>query len=158
MHSTGDISMTGADKRWWDYRELFNSREVRYRTMLVFAMVSFEIPAPNRRSLKRFRLSLDNGRGTALFHTTILRCYRVLESQTITLDFSTTVARTSSHLAEPSSALSSRISGDVAHNCLSALVSLSAYSASLQPLTLPMSIPVQTAHSSRSLPPRPKPR
>ena len=36
-----DISVTGSDKRWWDYRELFNSREVRYRTMLVVAMAFF---------------------------------------------------------------------------------------------------------------------
>lgn len=33
-----DISITGSDKRWWDYRELFNSKEVRYRSMLVVAM------------------------------------------------------------------------------------------------------------------------
>jgi hypothetical protein len=33
-----DISNTGADKRWWDYRELFNSRETRYRSMLVILM------------------------------------------------------------------------------------------------------------------------
>ncbi|KAL7779223.1 hypothetical protein CFE70_008726 [Pyrenophora teres f. teres 0-1] len=36
-----DISVTGSDKRWWDYRELFNSREARYRTMLVVAMAFF---------------------------------------------------------------------------------------------------------------------
>ncbi|KAI9849668.1 MAG: hypothetical protein M1837_002793 [Sclerophora amabilis] len=36
-----DISITGADKRWWDYRELFNSREVRYRSMLVISMGFF---------------------------------------------------------------------------------------------------------------------
>lgn len=36
-----DISVTGSDKRWWDYRELFNSRDVRYRTMLVIAMAFF---------------------------------------------------------------------------------------------------------------------
>ena len=36
-----DISMTGSDKRWWDYRELFNSREVRYRTLLVLCMGFF---------------------------------------------------------------------------------------------------------------------
>ncbi len=33
-----DISITGSDKRWWDYRDLFNSKEVRYRSMLVIAM------------------------------------------------------------------------------------------------------------------------
>lgn len=33
-----DISNTGSDKRWWDYRELFNSRETRYRSMLVIFM------------------------------------------------------------------------------------------------------------------------
>ena len=36
-----DISVTGSDKRWWDYRELFNSREARYRTMLVLSMGFF---------------------------------------------------------------------------------------------------------------------
>ncbi|GES63208.1 MFS lactose permease [Aspergillus terreus] len=36
-----DISNVGADKRWWDYRELFNSREVRYRSMLVMFMAFF---------------------------------------------------------------------------------------------------------------------
>ena len=36
-----DISITGADKRWWDYRELFSSSEVRYRTMLVMAVGFF---------------------------------------------------------------------------------------------------------------------
>ncbi|KAF4251152.1 hypothetical protein KXV22_004442 [Aspergillus fumigatus] len=36
-----DISNTGADKRWWDYRELFNSRETRYRSMLVILMAFF---------------------------------------------------------------------------------------------------------------------
>lgn len=33
-----DISTTGSDKRWWDYRELFNSPEVRYRSMIVVAV------------------------------------------------------------------------------------------------------------------------
>lgn len=36
-----DISTTGSDKRWWDYSELFNTREARYRTMLVLAMAFF---------------------------------------------------------------------------------------------------------------------
>lgn len=36
-----DISLTGSDKRWWDYRELLNSPEVRYRSMLVIAMAFF---------------------------------------------------------------------------------------------------------------------
>lgn len=33
-----DISKTGSDKRWWDYSELFNTRETRYRSMMVFFM------------------------------------------------------------------------------------------------------------------------
>ena len=33
---TQEISMTGSDKRWWDYRELFDTREARYRSMVVF--------------------------------------------------------------------------------------------------------------------------
>lgn len=36
-----DISVTGSDKRWWDYRELFNSHETRYRTGLALAMGFF---------------------------------------------------------------------------------------------------------------------
>ncbi|MCJ1243130.1 hypothetical protein MMC30_000327 [Trapelia coarctata] len=36
-----DISVTGSDKRWWDYRELFNTPEVRYRTILVLAIGFF---------------------------------------------------------------------------------------------------------------------
>jgi len=36
-----DIKITGSDKRWWDYRELFNTRETRYRSMLVIAMAFF---------------------------------------------------------------------------------------------------------------------
>jgi hypothetical protein len=36
-----DISVTGSDKRWWDYRELFNSRDSLYRTMLVVSMAFF---------------------------------------------------------------------------------------------------------------------
>ncbi|MCJ1438763.1 hypothetical protein MMC27_008153 [Xylographa pallens] len=36
-----DTSVTGFDKRWWDYRELFNSLEIRYRTMLVLAIGFF---------------------------------------------------------------------------------------------------------------------
>ncbi|EAW08924.1 putative MFS lactose permease [Aspergillus clavatus NRRL 1] len=36
-----DISNIGSDKRWWDYRELFNTREVRYRSMLVMLMAFF---------------------------------------------------------------------------------------------------------------------
>jgi Sugar (and other) transporter len=33
-----EIKENGADKRWWDYQELFNSRETRYRSMLVLFM------------------------------------------------------------------------------------------------------------------------
>lgn len=36
-----DISPNGADKRWWDYRELVNTPEVRYRSLLVLAMAFF---------------------------------------------------------------------------------------------------------------------
>ncbi|KAI9756837.1 MAG: hypothetical protein M4579_003673 [Chaenotheca gracillima] len=36
-----DISSTGSDKRWWDYSQLFNNREVRYRSMLVISMGIF---------------------------------------------------------------------------------------------------------------------
>ncbi|KAK2806329.1 hypothetical protein FQN51_007371 [Onygenales sp. PD_10] len=36
-----DISKTGSDKRWWDYRQLYNSREVRYRSMLVVMTAFF---------------------------------------------------------------------------------------------------------------------
>ena len=30
-----EISKSGSDKRWWDYRELYNTHEARYRSMLV---------------------------------------------------------------------------------------------------------------------------
>ena len=33
-----DISTAGSDKRWWDFRELFNTREARYRFFQAFAM------------------------------------------------------------------------------------------------------------------------
>jgi Sugar (and other) transporter len=33
-----EITQNGADKRWWDYQELFNTRETRYRSMLVLFM------------------------------------------------------------------------------------------------------------------------
>jgi hypothetical protein len=33
-----DISRTGSDKRWWDYRQLWNSREARWRSMLVISI------------------------------------------------------------------------------------------------------------------------
>jgi MFS family permease len=36
-----EISLTGADKRWWDYRGLFNSRESRYRTALTVGISFF---------------------------------------------------------------------------------------------------------------------
>ncbi|KAF2141946.1 uncharacterized protein K452DRAFT_326536 [Aplosporella prunicola CBS 121167] len=36
-----DISVTGADKRWWDYRELVNSAEVRYRSFIVVTFAFF---------------------------------------------------------------------------------------------------------------------
>jgi hypothetical protein len=36
-----DISITGSDKRWWDYSGLFNTPENRYRSMLVIIMGAF---------------------------------------------------------------------------------------------------------------------
>jgi hypothetical protein len=36
-----EISVTGSDKRWWDYGELISTRETRYRTALVIAMAFF---------------------------------------------------------------------------------------------------------------------
>ena len=33
-----DISRTGSDKRWWDYRQLWNSKEARYRSMLAISI------------------------------------------------------------------------------------------------------------------------
>jgi len=35
------ISTTGTDKRWWDYRGLFNSKAARYRTFLVLSIGFF---------------------------------------------------------------------------------------------------------------------
>lgn len=36
-----EISITGTDKRWWDYRGLFDSRESRYRTALTIGISFF---------------------------------------------------------------------------------------------------------------------
>ncbi|OSD05262.1 general substrate transporter [Trametes coccinea BRFM310] len=35
------ISAHGSDKRWWDFRELFNSRSARYRTFLISCIAFF---------------------------------------------------------------------------------------------------------------------
>ncbi|KDQ50703.1 hypothetical protein JAAARDRAFT_141556 [Jaapia argillacea MUCL 33604] len=35
------ISASGSDKRWWDFRELFNSRSARYRTFLISCIAFF---------------------------------------------------------------------------------------------------------------------
>ena len=35
------IELEGSDKRWWDYRGLFNSRQARYRTFLVTCIAWF---------------------------------------------------------------------------------------------------------------------
>jgi len=41
------ISTTGSDKRWWDFRDLFNTRAARYRTLLVVCVAWFsEIELP----------------------------------------------------------------------------------------------------------------
>jgi hypothetical protein len=36
-----NISINGADKRWWDYRELFNSSSARWRTLMILLMGVF---------------------------------------------------------------------------------------------------------------------
>ena len=35
------ISAEGSDKRWWDFRDLFNSRAARYRTFLISCIAFF---------------------------------------------------------------------------------------------------------------------
>ncbi|KAI1612928.1 general substrate transporter [Exophiala viscosa] len=35
------IQLDGSDKRWWDFRQLFNTREARYRTFLVTCIAWF---------------------------------------------------------------------------------------------------------------------
>lgn len=35
------ISVEGSDKRWWDFRELFNSHSARYRTFLIVCIAFF---------------------------------------------------------------------------------------------------------------------
>jgi hypothetical protein len=35
------IELEGSDKRWWDFRALFNSRAARYRTFLVTCIAWF---------------------------------------------------------------------------------------------------------------------
>lgn len=36
-----DISTTGSDKQWWNYKELFNTKNARYRTFMVITMGIF---------------------------------------------------------------------------------------------------------------------
>lgn len=41
------VSITGSDKTWWDFRDLFNTKGARYRTFLVVAVAWFsEIELP----------------------------------------------------------------------------------------------------------------
>jgi hypothetical protein len=41
------VSSTGSDKRFWDFRDLFNSRGARYRILLVICVAWFsEIELP----------------------------------------------------------------------------------------------------------------
>ena len=41
------VSISGSDKRWWDFRDLFNTKGARYRTFLVIAVAWFsEIELP----------------------------------------------------------------------------------------------------------------
>lgn len=42
-----DISRTGSDKRWWDYRQLFNSHEARWRSFLVISQAFITQVSPN---------------------------------------------------------------------------------------------------------------
>lgn len=35
------ISLDGSDKRWWDYRTLYSSRNARYRSFMVLTMAIF---------------------------------------------------------------------------------------------------------------------
>ncbi|KAH8747574.1 hypothetical protein BGZ57DRAFT_1019822 [Hyaloscypha finlandica] len=66
-----DISKTGSDKRWWDYRELFNSREVRYRTMLVVFMAFFGQWSGNG-PVKYYYPQMLQGAGITDNHTRLL--------------------------------------------------------------------------------------
>lgn len=36
-----EISLTGSDKRWWDYRELANTKAARWRLTMVISMAFF---------------------------------------------------------------------------------------------------------------------
>lgn len=37
------LEQDGTDKRWWDFRGLFNSRESRYRTLCLSMMSNFDL-------------------------------------------------------------------------------------------------------------------
>lgn len=53
-----DISNVGSDKRWWDYSELVNSKETRYRTMLVFFMGIFHALISCRMHMADFYIAI----------------------------------------------------------------------------------------------------
>jgi hypothetical protein len=41
------VSISGSDKRWWDFHDLFNTKGARYRAFLVIAVAWFsEIELP----------------------------------------------------------------------------------------------------------------
>lgn len=35
------VLLNGSDKRWWDYSDLFSSRNARYRSFMVFTIAIF---------------------------------------------------------------------------------------------------------------------
>lgn len=63
--------MTGSDKRWWDYSELFNSREQRYRTMLVLTMGFFSQWSGNG-PVSYYYATMLRGAGITSGHTRLL--------------------------------------------------------------------------------------
>lgn len=66
-----DISVTGSDKRWWDFRDLFNCREQLYRTMLVVSMAFFSQWSGNG-PVSYYYPTMLQGAGITSNHTRLL--------------------------------------------------------------------------------------
>jgi MFS family permease len=84
-----DISLTGSDKRWWDYSELFNSSAVRYRTMLVVTMVPCpfdspppSLPSPNQHTAQAFFGQWSGNRPVSYYYPQMLQGTGITDNKT----------------------------------------------------------------------------
>ena len=69
-----EISLDGSDKRWWDYRQLFNTREGRYRSMIVISMAFIGQVSLSEAQIWNHADVVCSGRAMGLLGTTTRRC------------------------------------------------------------------------------------